>query len=231
MIEAGCPARTLETIHSPAPTVDNPAGPVDRNGPPRFLFLGRLEPQKGLLWLLRAFARLGGDARLDVAGTGALMPAARALAEAEGMAGRVAFHGWVGPEDVPALLGAARAVVFPSLWHEPAGLVSLEAAAYGRALVASDVGGIPEYAVEGHALLVRPNDTAGLADALSALAGDPDRADRMGAAGRRAATTRFSMDAFLDRLDAVYRSVQPAAGPVATGAPSSHAPDAAAVPR
>jgi glycosyltransferase involved in cell wall biosynthesis len=218
MLDAGCPPDTLHTLHSPAPVVDRPPGPVERSGPPRFLFLGRLVPEKGILWLLRAFAKAPASARLDVAGDGPLLERARAMARASGIAGRVAFHGWVPPEGVPALLARARAVVFPSLWHEPAGLVSLEAGAHGRALVASSVGGIPEYAVAGHALLVPPNDTGALAGALATLAGDAERADRMGAAGRRAATNRFSMGAFLDRLDAVYRSLRPAEAPDAPAA-------------
>ena len=64
----------------------------------------------------------------------------------------------------------ARAVVFPSVWHEPAGLITLEAAALGRPVIASAVGGIPEYATDAFALRVPPRDVDGLAHAMSQLA-------------------------------------------------------------
>jgi glycosyltransferase involved in cell wall biosynthesis len=174
------------------------------------LFLGRLAPQKGLMWLLRAFAAVETDAHLDIAGEGTLLDAAQTFVQQSGLTDRVTFHGWVEADAVPALMAAARAVVFPSIWHEPAGLVSLEAAAHGRALIASRVGGIPEYAAPLHALLVPPNDTLALARAITDLAQAPDRADRLGRLGRAAVTSCFALDHFLDRLDLEYQLVRPA---------------------
>jgi glycosyltransferase involved in cell wall biosynthesis len=207
MIEAGCPADDLRVILSPAPEVDGPFRPVDRASVPRFLFLGRLAPQKGLEWLLRSFAQLSVDAHLDIAGTGDLLEPSRQLAHDLEIEDRVTFHGWIDADRIPSLISACRAVVFPSVWHEPAGLVSLEAAAHGRALVASRVGGIPEYATEDNAIFVSPNDTAALTDALRTLALNPDRADTLGRRGWDLARSRFSMDKFLDQMDDVYESL------------------------
>jgi glycosyltransferase involved in cell wall biosynthesis len=105
---------------------------------------------------------------------------------------------------VPALIQRARAVLFPSLWQEPAGLVTLESAAYGRAVIASAVGGIPEYALDDFARRVAPNDTDALVNALTDLVDDAERAEAMGRAGYGLARSRFSMKQFLDRLDALY---------------------------
>lgn len=207
MVEAGCSASRIRTLHSPAPSVATPAGPVDRSLPPRFLFLGRLVPQKGLMWLLRAFAAIPMKVHLDVAGEGPLLAPARTFVRKSGLANRVTFHGWVEGGDVPELMAEARAVVFPSIWQEPAGLVSLEAAAHGRALIASCVGGIPEYVSNASALLVPPNDVSALTTAMESLSRDPDRASRMGRAGRQLVTRDFAMDRFVDRLDTVYNSV------------------------
>jgi glycosyltransferase involved in cell wall biosynthesis len=217
MIEAGCPPERLQTVHSPAPVVASDT-PMDRSGVPRFLFLGRLVPQKGILWLLRSFAamrRSGVRAHLDVAGDGDLASVARAFVTDHELADCVTFHGWVGGDGVQDLIRAARAVVFPSVWHEPAGLVSLEAAAHGRALIASRVGGIPEYATDDYAVLVPPNDGPALTRAMTTLAEDAALAASLGRRGRGIAQTRFTMDTFLDEMDTVYHSLADSARPVA----------------
>jgi len=207
MIDAGCPPGQIQTLRSPAPSVGSPS-PVDGSGPPRFLFLGRLVPQKGIMWLLRAFRETPPEATLDVAGDGDMMEDAQAFVHRHGLGDRVTFHGWVDEGRVTALIQAARAVVFPSVWHEPAGLVSLEAAAHGRALIASRVGGIPEYATEAYALLVPPNDADALAQAITMLARHPERAASLGARGRDEAQKTFAMQDFLDRLDGAYDALK-----------------------
>lgn len=206
MIEAGCPSEQMRVIPSPAPTVPTTA-PMDVNGLARFLYIGRLTPEKGILWLIRAFARTNTPAHLDVAGDGALLSTARKLASQLGISERVTFHGWVSAAKIAALMEVSRAVVFPSVWHEPAGLVSLEAASYGRALIASRVGGIPEYARKGHALLVSPNDVDELAQAIMRLADHPVLAACMGRVGQTVIAPQFSMDGFLDTLEDVYKYV------------------------
>lgn len=210
MIEAGCPADTVSVIPSPAPVVPSVA-PMPQDTTPRFLFLGRLVPQKGILWLLRAVSEArsqGASLHLDVAGDGDLAAEAHAFVAQNGLEDDVTFHGWVGGEHVESLIQSARAVVFPSVWHEPAGLVSLEAAAHGRALIASRAGGIPEYAREEYAVLVPPNDTDALAEALVTLASDADYCAKLGRRGHALATTTFAMDDFLDRMDTVYASLR-----------------------
>ena len=204
MVRAGYDESRLQVLHSPAPDVREPFRPSPADAPPRFVFLGRLVPHKGLGWLLRALARTSTDVRLDVAGEGYAREAMQRLTEQLDLTSKVTFHGWVSPEAAKALIGAARAVVFPSLWHEPAGLVTLEAAAYGRPVIASRVGGIPEYALDDYSLLVQPDDVDGLAGALERLATDHALAERMGRSGHDAVQHHFSMRTFLDELDAFY---------------------------
>lgn len=206
MIRAGCPEEKLTTIPSPAPAVAHEWTPVPDDGVPRFLYLGRLVPQKGLEWLLRAFSKVEAPARLDVAGEGPQENAMRQLARELDIEGRVTFHGWVDGKKVEQLMHDARAVVFPSMWHEPAGLVSLEAAAYGRPVIASRSGGIPEYALPSFATLVEPGDMQALAAAIETLATDRSLANRCGKQGRREAKERFSMHQFVDRVENWYRS-------------------------
>ena len=114
------------------------------------------------------------------------------------------FHGWVDSSDVGTMMQRARAVVFPSVWHEPAGLVSLEAAAHGRAVVASRSGGIPEYARPTFSTLVEPRDVDGLAEAIGNLARNRALANDMGRRGHEIARDVFSMTEFASRVEAWY---------------------------
>jgi starch synthase len=105
--------------------------------------------------------------------------------------------------------------VCPSV-YEPLGIVNLEAMACGTAVVASDVGGIPEVVDDGHTgLLVHydEHDIAtyreGLADGVNALLRDPSRAAAMGVAGRERAQREFSWATVAEQTVAVYRSVLP----------------------
>lgn len=209
MVASGCAPDRLTVLRSPAPTNDAPFRPPPTDGPPRVAFLGRLVPHKGVDWLIEAAARVPG-LQVDVAGTGpdAFERHLRALADRLDVRDRVHFHGWLDPDDSRALMLGARAVAVPSTWHEPAGLVTLEAASVGRAVVASDVGGIPEYARPEFARLAPPRDTAALAAHLHALTTDDDLAADLGRQGYALARSdRFSMAAFLDRLEAIYAHV------------------------
>lgn len=222
MIRSGCPAENLRVLHSPAPDVADAFTPLPRHTPPRFVFAGRIAPQKGLDWLLRAFAAVERDVHLDVAGTGneEYVDQMVQLTADLDLQARVTFHGWLDEADVYALIEQARALVFPSVWHEPAGLVTLEAAALGRPVIASEVGGIPEYATDDVARRVPPRSVDGLASEIEKLAAHPDRAEDMGREGRRLAQTRFSMDRFLGRLHELYDRVRQQQGP------TSPSPDA-----
>lgn len=212
MIRSGCPADHLSVLHSPAPVIDTPFTPppdTPDTGPPRFVFAGRLEPKKGADWLLRAAAQVEPSVHIDIAGSGsdAYMDKLHQLVADLDLAAQVTFHGWLDEKAVYALMQEARAVVFPSVWHEPAGLITLEAAALGRPVIASAVGGIPEYATDAFALRVSPRDVGGLADAMSQFARDAEQATQMGRRGYELARTHFAMKNFVERLRAKYCDV------------------------
>jgi glycosyltransferase involved in cell wall biosynthesis len=220
MVRAGYPRDRIRVVHSPGPAAKGDFQPPPE-GPARFAFVGRIVPQKGLAVLLQAMTHVPQEVHLDVAGDGDLAEEMKELARELGLSDRVAFHGWCTEDEVKTLMHRARAAVFPSTWHEPAGLVSLEAAAYGRPVIASRVGGIPEYATDEYALHVPPNDAERLADRITTLARDRERAERMGRAGRRVARSRFAMPDFLERLDAIYEGVISRESPVVSACQSS----------
>jgi len=122
------------------------------------------------------------------------------------------------PEDVRQVLSHATCFVCPSV-YEPQGIVNLEAMACETAVVASDVGGIPEVVVDGETgLLVHydEEDAAGferaLAMAVNELVADPARAAAMGKAGRERARRDFGWDAVAARTLAIYERLVSAAG-------------------
>ncbi len=170
------------------------------------LALGALVRRKGIDVLLDALARSGSDGwRLVVAGDGAERAALERRAADAGLAERVRFLG--ARSDVGDLLGAADALVMPSR-AEGMGTSALEAMAAGRAVVASDVGGLAETVVDGRTgLLVPPDDPARLADSLARLVGDRALLARLGAAGPARVAEGFDADQQAAAYEALYRAV------------------------
>jgi glycosyltransferase involved in cell wall biosynthesis len=209
MVRSGYAENQIHVLYHPAPEVPD-YSPPPQEGTPHFLFLGRIVPQKGISWLLHALQKVSIPVHLDIAGDGYQHLEMRSLSERLGLTDRVTFHGWVNEAKTFQLLQQARALVFPSVWHEPAGIVSLEAAAAGRPIIASRVGGIPEYiAPPQHTLLVKPNDLYGLAYTLENLALNWSLAKHLGEEGLKMVQNRFSMKQHLDRLMKLYELVMP----------------------
>ncbi len=109
------------------------------------------------------------------------------------------------------ILSAASTFVCPSV-YEPLGIVNLEAMACATAVVASDVGGIPEVVADQQTgLLVHydPNDTAAfereLAYAVNSIVADPDKARQFGAAGRQRCIEEFSWAHIAEQTVEIYR--------------------------
>jgi glycosyltransferase involved in cell wall biosynthesis len=139
-----------------------------------FLCLGGLTERKNVLRLARAFERRG-EGTLTFVGDG---PLREALEGRE----RIRVVGRVGHDDVPAWIAAADVVCQPSL-SEPFGLATLEAMASARSVVATTVGGPPEFVTAESGVLVDPLDDDALVEALSQAAALP----RPNPAGRDAA--------------------------------------------
>jgi glycosyltransferase involved in cell wall biosynthesis len=181
-----------------------PTGPVwppPRRGRHRLVVVGRMVERKGLADAVRALAMVPG-AELLIAGgpeRAALWtdPEARrlgAVAEHEGVGGRVELIGRVGRDRVPALLRSADVVVCVP-WYEPFGIVPLEAMACGVPVVASAVGGMLDTVVDGGTgVLVPPRRPDRLAAAIRDLLACPGRRARMGAAGVRRVRRLYHWD-------------------------------------
>jgi glycosyltransferase involved in cell wall biosynthesis len=163
--------------------------------PPHALYAGRLSEEKGVLELVEAANGLP----LVVVGDGPLrerLPYAR---------------GFVPPKELGAYYERAAVVVCPSR-REGYGVTAREAMAYGRPVVATAVGGLPEAVEDGvTGVLVPPGDPAALRAALERLLGDRELRDRLGAAARERARERFGWEAATQAMLDAYRSVAPGA--------------------
>ncbi len=185
---------------------------------PIVAFIGRITRQKGVGHLIAAAHQMRGDAQIVLCAgapdtpeiAGETRVAVAALAEARD--GVVWIDRMLSHTEVLQVLSHATVFVCPSV-YEPLGIVNLEAMACGTAVVASDVGGIPEVVDHGRTgLLVRFDERApdayqaALADAVNSLVGDPATARAMGEAGRTRAEREFAWSTIAEQTVAVYRS-------------------------
>ncbi|HVK22548.1 MAG TPA: glycogen synthase [Actinokineospora sp.] len=186
---------------------------------PIVVFVGRVTRQKGLGHLVAAAHRIDPAAQVVLCAGAPDTPeiAAETEAAVAELAARRGGVWWIQRmlprTDIRQLLSHATAFVCPSI-YEPLGIVNLEAMACGTAVVASDVGGIPEVVADGHnGLLVHYDETDptryrnGLADAVNQLVAAPGRAAAMGAAGRVRAEREFAWSTVADQTVAVYERV------------------------
>jgi glycogen(starch) synthase len=174
---------------------------------PLLLFAGRLVHEKGLQTLLRALGPLRTahpGLRLAVAGTGVYEPELHALTRRLRVARAVRWLGFVPEDELAALLGAADAVVVPSL-YEPFGIVALEAAAAGAPLVVADTGGLRDLVNAGVAAATfPPGDARALADAIGKLLVDQPAAQHAARRAARIVRRDYTWRAVVPRTAAVY---------------------------
>ena len=165
------------------------AVPIARwqDGTPNVLFVGRHEPRKGLLDLLKAhriLRRSGDGSRLLIVGSGPQEREARRYVATRGLNG-VEFLGRVSDAEKAQLYKTADVYVSPATGGESFGIVLLEAMAAGTAIVCSDIHGYKGVVRRGReGLLVPPRQPRELAAAIDSLIDDPALRERMGAAGR-----------------------------------------------
>jgi glycogen(starch) synthase len=172
-----------------------------RDGITRFLFIGRLDHYKGVRVLLDAFTALDEPAaRLDIAGEGALADEVAQHAQRDP---RITFHTAVEGDPRRQLLADADALVCPSTWAEPFGLVVLEAYAAGLPVIVARSGALPELVSDGETGLIVP--AASPTDLTAAMRRflHPEQRQRMGISAATRAWS-FRPEKFLTDQLAVY---------------------------
>ena len=168
----------------------------------QLLYVGRVEERKGVETAVRALAHLPPDHTLEILGPGEARYLAelRRLAESLGVHARVRFDS-VGRDALRSRYLAGDAVVFPSEWEEPFGLVPLEAMACGRPVVATGTGGSAEFLADGvNCVLFPAGDSKALATAIARLGADPTLRARLIEHGFHT-TDGFDTDRLADVLE------------------------------
>lgn len=199
--------------------------PADGGAPVRVGMVGRLVPIKNHGLFLEAMQRLTGGAagpavRGIIIGDGELRPQLEARARQLGVQEAVTFAGW--QTDVRAVYEGLEAACLTS-WNEGTPVSLIEAMAAGRAVVATDVGGVRDllagpltsrdpippggYKVAERGLMVRAGDADGLTAALQALARDPALRQRLGASGREFVTQRFTEGRLVADITRLYEEM------------------------
>lgn len=186
---------------------------------PLICFVGRITRQKGVPHLLKSIALM--DPAIQVVLCAGAPDTAEIEAEVTGLVHELQRTRdgvfWVKemlPRDkLQEILSASDAFICPSI-YEPLGIVNLEAMACGTAVIASDVGGIPEVVVDGTTgSLVHYDETdpqafeRGIADATQALLADPEKVRAFGQAGRARAVETFSWATIAQQTVDVYASL------------------------
>ena len=203
----------VQAEHVPLPV---PApGTAFRRSPaatPTFVFCGRLQPEKGVPLLLRAFARLHRDvpsARLRIVGRGPDGPAIASLIEALALGDAVSMPGWLDPAALEAQLVDAWALVAPSLWAEPLGFVAIEAIVRDVPVIASELGGLGETIERGTSGLLFPNgdETALYEEMRDVARREAFPSHSLPADARRRVAERHDLARHVERVRAIFREM------------------------
>ncbi len=176
-----------------------------------FVSVGRLEENKGFHVLASALGQLrhrpggAGGWRWALIGDGPFRPRIAGAIDAAGLGSRVQLAGRVGEAELAAWYAAADLFVHPTL-YEGSSLVTLEAMAYGKPVVATRAGGLPDKVRPGETgWLVEPGSPPALAGALAdALQHGDDTLARYGAAGRALVEAAFAWPVVAAQLEALY---------------------------
>jgi glycosyltransferase involved in cell wall biosynthesis len=199
----GEPRGSVRIIHNGVGTDEFDPIPADE-GATDLVFLGELRHLKGIDVLLEALALLHRDDRivtLSIIGDGPLAGALRAQASELGLTNTVRF---LDPMPARLALAKGRTMVVPSR-SESLPYVVLEAAAAGKPLVATRVGGIPEIFGPQNGSLIPPGDSEALAKAISHMLDNPRAAEVDAKALQERIASGFSVDMMVDSILAAYQ--------------------------
>lgn len=203
---AGLPANRL--FHHPNAIDVNACEP--NWGPGEYaLYVGRLSHEKGIATLLQAI--LPAQIPLRIAGDGPMAPMLREMV-ARNPTAYIVFEGACGDARLQKLYRNAAFVVVPSEWYENAPMTVMEAFAYGKPVIGSEIGGIPEFVRDGETGYLFPaGDRARLEMLLQRLWADRTAQRLMGQNARRLVETQYSQESRVHSLMEHYKRVCSAA--------------------
>lgn len=197
---------------APLEVVEKPPSTTPKKGPKNILFVGRIIERKGLPYLIEAMTKVVAEieAQLVIVGGGDRREELERMVRDMGLEEIVIFTGKVSTDYLKELYEKCDVFVLPSIVDsrgdtEGLGVVLLEALAYKKPIVATDVGGIRDVIKnERTGLLVPQKDPGALSDAILRLLRDKELARRLGHEGHQYAREYFSWDRILSKLESLY---------------------------
>ena len=163
------------------------------------VYFGRISREKGVETLLHAHQLLSNKFQLKIVGTGPLM------GELKEKYPEVEFTGYKKDAELKRIINRASFVVVPSEWYENCSMSVLESMAFGKPVIGSRIGGIPEQIQDGKTgLLFEMGNVRELAEKMMVLASDKDLRKKMGRAAREKLERKYSLDAHCARLMKIY---------------------------
>lgn len=182
---------------------------MERESYVRFLFVGRLVYYKGVDVLLRAFVGIS-NAELTIIGDGELEEGLEEFVQVHGISRKVHFLGKVVDEELYKAYEECDVFVLPSVAKSEAfGLVQLEAMAYGKPIINTNLAsGVPEVSLDGiTGLTVEPGDEGGLAYAMEWMVAHPKERDEMGMAARKRLEENYTGEIMMGHMKEFYKRV------------------------
>jgi glycosyltransferase involved in cell wall biosynthesis len=179
----------------------------EAQGPPRFVFVGRLIDWKGVDMLIEALVLLPG-VHLEVIGEGPMRASWQKLAKTLGVSTRIVFSGWLPQRTCALRLQSAIALVLPSI-YESGGAVVLEAMATATPVIATRWGGPMDYLDETCGVMVEPSSrqaiVLGFVDAMRKLIADPYLRCYLGNNGQQRVQMYFDWERKIDSMIGIYQ--------------------------
>lgn len=177
-----------------------------KEGPVKFLFVGRLVYYKGVDVLLKAFSRVRGGV-LSIVGTGELQDSLWKFVAERGMEEKVEFLGKLDDEALNQAFENCDVFVLPSVARSEAfGLVQQEAMAYGKPVINTRLeSGVPEVSLDGiTGITVEPGNVLELAEAIQKMIDDPELREAYGAAARKRVEENYTTEKVSEKIKKVY---------------------------
>jgi glycosyltransferase involved in cell wall biosynthesis len=179
------------------------------------LFSGRLAEEKGVATLLNAWRSIGSTLPLEIIGDG---PLSEQVAAAARENPAIRWHGWQPREFVLERMRAAKAVILPSTWFEPFGMIVVEAFASGTPVIASDIGSLASLIEHGETgLHFVPGDADSLTQQVLLLQANPELARSMRRHARNVYLNSYTGARNYSELMAIYKRVLRGRSPAAVG--------------
>ena len=203
----------VTTLYNPIQVQDHPLQKTvdDLSKPDSFVYVGRLNPDKGVDLLLKATKLIqtqDRDFRVLIIGDGGEAKALQSLATELDILNRVEFLGNCSQPKILLIVRSALALVAPSRWQEPAGYVVLEASSVSTCSIVANVGGLPEMAGS-HTFLFEQENVEELAAAMKFCLDHPQEAIDRGKGANQYVSERFSPAQTVDHLLKVYQEISP----------------------